>query len=236
MTDLSGITVTPGIMPSSLRASLLATLDRIGATVADTVRIDTTHFICTEPRGAAWDRAREMNIPIVVPDWVKGCESEGRILGVRQYYLDADPRLRQVGPSVVTTQQQTPQPQQQQERPRTPPQTPSTKVTPPTPEQLQGPVVPPKDLPLRNGSGMSCPIVEESVSATTALEGKGRQSEDVSSDEDGTTEDDASVKATKKAVREVSSDEEEVATGKKVKQAKVEDAKDDEPSFQDVAL
>jgi len=38
----------------------------------------------------------EMNIPVVRPEWVEGCERGGRIVGVRQYYLDADPRQRQI--------------------------------------------------------------------------------------------------------------------------------------------
>ena len=40
----------------------------------------------------------EMNIPVVRPEWVEGCEREGRIVGVRGYYLGADPKLRMVGP------------------------------------------------------------------------------------------------------------------------------------------
>ncbi|KAF2257487.1 BRCT domain-containing protein, partial [Lojkania enalia] len=98
MTDLSGITITPGHMPAALRESLQKTAERIGAKIVDTVRIDTTHFVCTEGRGPAWEKAVENNIPVVVPDWVKGCEREGRIVGVRGYYLNADPRLRQIGP------------------------------------------------------------------------------------------------------------------------------------------
>jgi chitin biosynthesis protein CHS5 len=97
MTDLSGITVTPGVLPEQLRASLETALDRIGARIADTVRIDTTHFVCTEGRGKDWERALEMNIPVVRPEWVEGCEREGRIVGVRGYYLDANPKQRHVG-------------------------------------------------------------------------------------------------------------------------------------------
>lgn len=103
MTDLSGITITPGVMPGQLKDSLAETVQRMGAKMLDTVRIDTTHFVCTEPRGQAWEKAVEMNVPVVVPDWVKGCEREGKIVGVRGYYLDADPKARQMGPS---TQQQ----------------------------------------------------------------------------------------------------------------------------------
>lgn len=97
MTNLTGITVTPGVLPAPLRDALESTIEKIGAKLADTVRIDTTHFVCTEPRGTEWSKAVEMNIPVVRPEWVDGCEREGKIVGVRGYYLDADPKLRQVG-------------------------------------------------------------------------------------------------------------------------------------------
>jgi hypothetical protein len=130
MTHLSGITITPGHMPASLRESLQRSVERIGAKISDNVRIDTTHFVCTEGRGPAWEKAVENNIPVVVPDWVIGCEREGRIVGVRGYYLNADPRLRNPGPG-ASQQQQPPQ-----QRPRSPPMaSPRTEVTPPTPEQ-----------------------------------------------------------------------------------------------------
>lgn len=97
MTDLSGITVTPGILDPHRREALGAALDRIGGKLIDSVRIDTTHFVCTEGRGPLWEKAVEMNIPVVVPEWVDACESEGTIVGVRGYYLNADPKLRQLG-------------------------------------------------------------------------------------------------------------------------------------------
>ena len=118
MTDLSGITVTPGVLPAPLRESLSGAMERIGAKIAENVRIDTTHFVCTEGRGRDWEKAGEMNIPIVRPEWVEGCEREGRIVGVRGYYLNADPRLRQVGQGVgmqqQLQQQQSPRPQQRE--------------------------------------------------------------------------------------------------------------------------
>lgn len=134
MTDLSGITITPGHMPATLRESLQSSVERIGAKIVDTVRIDTTHFVCTEGRGPAWEKAVENNIPVVVPDWVKGCEREGRIVGVRGYYLNADPRLRQIGPGGSTPSQAPPQQQQQQQQQQQV-TSPRTEVTPPTPER-----------------------------------------------------------------------------------------------------
>ncbi|KAF3927197.1 hypothetical protein ABW20_dc0104315 [Dactylellina cionopaga] len=95
MTDLSGITICPGVMSPSEKERLKTVVERIGAKpLQDHVRIDTTHFVCTEGRGHGWERAQEMNIPIVRPEWLEACEQEGRIVGVRTYYLGADPALR----------------------------------------------------------------------------------------------------------------------------------------------
>ncbi|KAI6369459.1 hypothetical protein MCOR25_004416 [Pyricularia grisea] len=89
MTDLSGITITTGILPASMREGLAAAVERIGAKMVDSVRIDTTHFVTTEGRGIQWEKAVEMNIPVVRPEWVEACEKNGRILGVTKFYLDA---------------------------------------------------------------------------------------------------------------------------------------------------
>ena len=138
MTDLSGITVTPGVLPPPLRESLTGAVDRIGGKIIENVRIDTTHFVCTEGRGPQWEKAQEMNIPIVRPEWVEGCEREGRIVGVRGYYLNADPRLRQVGQSVGMQQQQQQQ-QQQSQRPQQPQRTESQRTVPLQERQQQPP-------------------------------------------------------------------------------------------------
>jgi hypothetical protein len=108
MTDLSGITVCPGVMPGETREEIEATLQRIGAKpLQDFVRIDTTHFVCTEGRGQNWERAQEMNIPVVRPEWLQSCEREGRIVGVRQFYLSADlSKMRQGLPQQRSQQQQ----------------------------------------------------------------------------------------------------------------------------------
>lgn len=158
MTDLSGITVTPGVLPAPLRESLSAAVRRIGAKLADSVRIDTTHFVCTEGRGREWEKALEMNIPVVRPEWVEGCEREGRVMGVRSYYLNADPRLRQVGPGISQQQQsillqQQVAPRDRPERQPSPQRTPiqaasttsDTSVTPNSDEHAPPP--PAKDTP-----------------------------------------------------------------------------------------
>jgi len=155
MNNLTGITVTPGILPPPLRESLEAAVERIGAKIIDTIRIDTTHFVCTEGRGRDWERANEMNIPVVRPEWIEGCEREGKIIGVRGYYLDADPKQRQVGsnpslagrPSTAGAPQQANMPQ----RPKEPSTTPKSPDRESTVSGEPGPEVPPtppqKDLP-----------------------------------------------------------------------------------------
>ncbi|OCT54591.1 Chitin biosynthesis protein CHS5 [Cladophialophora carrionii] len=155
MNNLTGITVTPGILPPQLRESLEMAIERIGAKINDTIRIDTTHFVCTEGRGREWERANEMNIPIVRPEWVEGCEREGKIIGVRGYYLDADPKQRQVGsnpslaqarPSTTTAPQQADIPQRPKEPTPKSPDRESTVSGEPGPEVLPTPPLQ-KDLP-----------------------------------------------------------------------------------------
>ncbi|GKT96216.1 chitin biosynthesis protein [Colletotrichum tofieldiae] len=68
---------------AATREALAAAVDRIGAKIVDSVRIDTTHFVTTEGRGLAWEKAVETNIPVVRPEWVEACEKNGRILGAR---------------------------------------------------------------------------------------------------------------------------------------------------------
>ncbi|OAA55681.1 brct domain containing protein [Cordyceps fumosorosea ARSEF 2679] len=120
MTDLSGVTVTPGLLPAAQREALARAVTRIGARiVADgSVRIDTTHFVTTEGRGTAWEKAVENNIPVVRPEWVDACEKAGRILGVTKFYLDA----MRPGPPSDPTPTSTPPPVQKDQPPPPPPE------------------------------------------------------------------------------------------------------------------
>lgn len=120
MTDLSGVTITAGILPGPMRDQLNQAVERIGAKIVEGVRIDTTHFVTTEGRGMAWEKAVEMNIPVVRPEWVEACERQGRILGVTKFYLDAV----RPGPS--------------SEEPRSEPLPPAQKDLPPDPPKENG--------------------------------------------------------------------------------------------------
>lgn len=127
MTDLSGITVCPGVLPAEAREELEAALLRIGANpLQDSVRIDTTHFICTEGRGQGWEKALDMNIPVVQPKWIEACEREGRVVAARNYYLGVDTsKIRQMS---ARTPVQSPSVQQTPASPR-PPSIPPARPT-----------------------------------------------------------------------------------------------------------
>jgi len=124
MTDLSGVTITTGLLPAAARDALARAVERIGARLVDGVRIDTTHFVTTEGRGIQWEKAVEMNIPVVRPEWVEACEQNGRILGVTKFYLDAlrpGPPMGSGGGGTATgggseERQGASQPQQQQQQ------------------------------------------------------------------------------------------------------------------------
>ena len=233
MTDLSGITVTPGVMPGQLRDSLAVTINRIGAKMIDTVRIDTTHFVCIEPRGQAWERAVEMNVPVVVPDWIKGCEREGRVVGVRSYYLDADPAKRQIGPAA------SPQQQQQQRSSAASGQNregPRIEHTPPTPERstqheepssASEPPTPPPKFTHEPAAERSSQEEDESVDDTTVV----TRTVD---DEDEDSED--TEKATDEDLPKKHSSEEKSDSDRDSSEQEPKSATEEEGKFDEVAL
>lgn len=94
MTDLSGITVCLGdITPNDQFTvdDIEAALKNMGAHYPpqDKVKVDTTHFITTRENklNPEFIKANEMNIPIIRPEWLKACERERRIIGVRDFYV-----------------------------------------------------------------------------------------------------------------------------------------------------
>ncbi|CAN3359340.1 chitin biosynthesis protein Chs5p [Diutina catenulata] len=93
MTDLSGITVCLGDFSANEPFStddIESTLSAMGAHAAQkSIQVDTTHYICTRenPQNEEFVKAQEMNIPIVRPEWLKACERERRIVGVRSFYV-----------------------------------------------------------------------------------------------------------------------------------------------------
>ncbi|GAW23255.1 hypothetical protein ANO14919_128090 [Xylariales sp. No.14919] len=220
MTDLSGVTITIGILPAQMRESLAAAVERIGAKVVDSVRIDTTHFVTTEGRGVAWEKAVENNIPVVRPEWVTACEESGRILGVTKFYLDA---LRPGPPSDASRPNNT--------TPAAAPQT--QKDLPSAPSSAQNGVT--KDAPVKGE--------EKGTGEDGSDEG-----EDDKDEKGSQTEEKAKAKSTDEQKMRLEDKEEQKVALRPSKQTTVEDddSTDDEKqpapspgdgaSFQDVAL
>lgn len=167
MTDLSGITITTGILPQSMRENLCVAVERIGAKLVDTVRIDTTHFVTTEGRGMQWEKAVEMNIPVVRPEWVDACEKSGRILGVTKFYLDA---LRPGPPN----EDQSPNPQQHQNS-----QSQSSSAPAPPAKDKDLPAAPSS----QNGESRSEATADKVVKPTSEDDGARDKEEAVSGDD-----------------------------------------------------
>ncbi|GAV28648.1 hypothetical protein PMKS-002122 [Pichia membranifaciens] len=95
MTDLSGITLCIGDIDfSEEKFSLNDIEDAIKAINAkpfsNQVKVDTTQFICTKDTGIEYQKAKNMNIPIIRPEWIKACQLERRIVGVNKFYLDTE--------------------------------------------------------------------------------------------------------------------------------------------------
>ncbi|CAL9733816.1 chitin biosynthesis protein Chs5p [Monosporozyma servazzii] len=97
MTDMSGITVCLGPLDPLLNINerqIKDCLKIVGARhLQKHVAIDTTHFICNDLDNEEDEeliKAKNSNIPIVRPEWIRACAIEKRIVGVRGFYLDAD--------------------------------------------------------------------------------------------------------------------------------------------------
>ena len=90
MTDTSGISVCFGtIQDKGLLEDAKAALREMRAKWSDKIQIDTTHFVCTTPAspsssgqsmsngpGVEYQRALQLSIPIVQPQWILACHAE----------------------------------------------------------------------------------------------------------------------------------------------------------------
>lgn len=117
MNDTSGISVCFGyiqggtkdesgqVQESQLEKRAKELLDNMGAKYSDKIQIDTTHFVCTNPRsriegnettsqmkGATYTKAAQLSIPIVMPHWIFSCAELKRYVinsqAVIQYETD----------------------------------------------------------------------------------------------------------------------------------------------------
>ncbi|PBK63447.1 hypothetical protein ARMSODRAFT_963049 [Armillaria solidipes] len=107
MTNTSGISVCFGnVQDSVLLENTKMALREMKAKWSDKIQIDTTHFICTTPAvttngaqatgnsagapGVEYQRALQLSIPVLYPDWVIACYTEKRMVPIGAFDLKAD--------------------------------------------------------------------------------------------------------------------------------------------------
>jgi len=102
--DTSGICVCFGnVEDEELLEAAKESLTRMRAKWSEKIQIDTTHFVCTTPAavpppgrpqgyannppGVEYQRALQLSIPVVQPQWVLACDAEKKMVPTSQYYL-----------------------------------------------------------------------------------------------------------------------------------------------------
>ncbi|KAI9447856.1 hypothetical protein H4582DRAFT_1802467 [Lactarius indigo] len=104
MTDTSGISVCFGNVQDSVQLeNAKLALQEMRAKWSDKIQIDTTHFVCTTPAatptgaqvsgsissapGVEYQRALQLSIPIVQPQWILACYAEKKMVPISAFYL-----------------------------------------------------------------------------------------------------------------------------------------------------
>ncbi|KAI0254888.1 hypothetical protein BJV78DRAFT_1120729, partial [Lactifluus subvellereus] len=104
MTDTSGISVCFGnVQDSVLLENARLALQEMRAKSSDKIQIDTTHFVCTTPAatptsaqasgsisvgpGVEYQRAIQLSIPVVQPQWILACYAEKKMVPISAFYL-----------------------------------------------------------------------------------------------------------------------------------------------------
>jgi hypothetical protein len=89
--NLTGLNPTFGLFNNPADAAeLTEIISRIGASYTEDLSTDNTHLVCTLPRGPKFERAQELNIPIVSPEFFKACEANGKIMPSHLFYMQAE--------------------------------------------------------------------------------------------------------------------------------------------------
>ncbi|KAI8969756.1 hypothetical protein BD414DRAFT_502553 [Trametes punicea] len=108
MSDTSGISVCFGTVEDEvLLENAKMALREMGAKWSDKIQIDTTHFVCTTPAatptgaqasgstitgpGVEYQKALQLSIPVVQPQWILACHAEKKMMPIRPFYLGENP-------------------------------------------------------------------------------------------------------------------------------------------------
>ncbi|KAI0739261.1 hypothetical protein C8Q80DRAFT_1204980 [Daedaleopsis nitida] len=109
MNDTSGISICFGTIEDDvLMENAKMAVREMGAKWSDKIQIDTTHFVCTTPAaipsaaaqangtivtgpGVEYQKALQLSIPVVQPQWVLACHAEKKMMPIRPFYLGENP-------------------------------------------------------------------------------------------------------------------------------------------------
>ena len=84
--------------PPALLQEAKGALDKMGGKGVDKIQIDTTHFVATSSAGrenpgggpgVEYQKAQQLSIPVVSPDWVIACAREKRMVPIANYCKQA---------------------------------------------------------------------------------------------------------------------------------------------------
>lgn len=107
--DTSGISVCFGTVADPvLLEDAKSALHEMKAKWSDKIQIDTTHFVCTTPAmtpsgakasggnvpggpGVEYQKALQLSIPVVQPQWILACLTEKKMVPIAGYYLGVTP-------------------------------------------------------------------------------------------------------------------------------------------------
>ncbi|KAI0315156.1 fibronectin type III/BRCA1 domain-containing protein [Amylostereum chailletii] len=177
MTDTSGISVCFGnVQDSVLLENAKLALNEMRAKWSEKIQIDTTHFVCTTPAaspsavqtsptglhsapGVEYQRALQLSIPVVQPQWILACRSERKMMPISGFYLGVTPATPITSPPFSRPQSmsQTSLPHSARAANRAslpaPPRTPTSP--PPRPSQSGARTAPPKFEPTPEEPGES---------------------------------------------------------------------------------
>ena len=113
MENLTGLYPAFGAFSNDTEIDVLCELlERVGASFSDDLTADNTHLVCTLPKvnreyfsecnlshlllcislsllqGPKYDKALELNIPCVTPEFLKACEQQGRVQPATAFYIN----------------------------------------------------------------------------------------------------------------------------------------------------
>jgi hypothetical protein len=88
MENLTGLYPCFGAFSNDADIDMMIELvQRIGASYSEDLTAENTHLVCTLPKGPKYDKAVELNIPCVTPEFLKSCELLGKVQPAHSFYI-----------------------------------------------------------------------------------------------------------------------------------------------------